>query len=898
MLRYALIGGIFVLFIGTILFNQNPTQINKMGNSNNLSKNQVNLSPPLGSDDTHFLNLPYLENLSGLYNWIYNNIMDTSTSVPEYFSETNRTGNLTDTTHNFEDFSVFLDGLASVANYYDYLLPSYFLSQESSAFYDRNATSQGYYTTVSGDWLQNSTVKEFNSMAQSLLTFVDWLLLENGNPNVFSADQVVANQWTLTYNLFNDPNVQAMNHSTIDSNKYTLDQLMAAIAGFQIHRAYKGTFADSEGTIQTQANNTATAIMNRITNTSGLIVPDKQIFDSFNTFKEEMKPDFLGTVSPNKYLATNAYGIWALVEWYLESGSPLYDQYMINMAQSIYAALNAHLWNSTYNLYMTEASQDMNTIINSTISLKDNAIMLVALKYLFEATGNFTYLNRINLMINSIMSLFKDPTDGVYYKSIDTTTSTVDTDKNFGTEAYLFRAYRRIAALSNEMQCNVTVNSTSFIKDQDVAVNISANSEFVYHQYPNTNNYLYSPFPNASFFFVVRYPNSTQITTQSLTGDLNGKSNFTLNLGPNLPLGVYNVSLRVNYTGFYAVFNSTTFNLISGLSALNFTMASYARAGNIETLNLTMNSTRSMNTSFTIMLSSPCINNETFVMQNITGYNSTILNYTFTLLPNAPLGIDQLNIALMRNNILYFQMNITYDIISPIEVISNGGSFFSVPGANFTFILNLQNDVNITQNFTIQLSGDSFNTVTQNLQINPLASLQTSAIITFFNSVLSGYTSLNINITRNGDNAELYANTVQVNIQPILQIITIQEPTQIQHGETAVILVKVMNNLDHNQTVHHSVDGVNGTDIVLIPGENDLIIPLSISFNPYELGTKIVDFKLIDSQYNLIYENHISYTIQLSPWSLFFGYILPLLIPIVLIVVVRHLDIENKKRLA
>ena len=42
--------------------------------------------------------------------------------------------------------------------------------------------------------------------------------------------------------------------------------------------------------------------------------------------------------------------------------------------------------------------------------------MMLALKYLFEATGNFTYMNTINQMINSIITNFRDPTDGVYYK--------------------------------------------------------------------------------------------------------------------------------------------------------------------------------------------------------------------------------------------------------------------------------------------------------------------------------------------------------------------------------------------------------------------------------------------------------------------------------------------------
>ena len=246
---------------------------------------------------------------------------------------------------------------------------------------------------------------------------------------------------------------------------------------------------------------------------------------------------------------------------------------------------------------------------------------MLALKYLFEATGNFTYMNTINQMINSIITNFRDPTDGVYYKEVDpaingNSNGTMNTNKNFGTEAYLFRALRRVSTLSEEMNCNITTNATDiqgdFIKDDDIAVNISANAQFSFNQYPNTNNYLNSPFPNATFFFVVRYPNNTQIATQTQTGNVNGNANFTFNLTPNLPIGVYNISMRINYTGFLAVFNSTTFNLISGMQVLNYTMNSQCYAGDVENLSLTLNSSRAENTSFAVSLSSETIYNVTF----------------------------------------------------------------------------------------------------------------------------------------------------------------------------------------------------------------------------------------------------------------------------------------------
>ena len=206
-------------------------------------------------------------------------------------------------------------------------------------------------------------------MAQSVVTFVDWL--DQNNVNVFDADKAVTTEYGLLNNLFWDPTTQAYNHSTTDFNKYILDQLVGAIIGFQIHRSYEGTFASSEGSLQTQANNSATEIMQRLTNTSIYLPPSQQIWDPlYNTFKFEMASHFLSTNNTYKDLATNAYGIWALVEWFLESGSPVYDQFMINMAQSIYLELNQYLWNSTYHLYMDGGAQNFVSGLNYIFHLK------------------------------------------------------------------------------------------------------------------------------------------------------------------------------------------------------------------------------------------------------------------------------------------------------------------------------------------------------------------------------------------------------------------------------------------------------------------------------------------------------------------------------------------------
>ena len=64
----------------------------------------------------NILNTLIFENLTGISQWVQNDMLDTSSKIPEFYSETNETGNLTDMTHNFEDFGVALDGTSTRNN--------------------------------------------------------------------------------------------------------------------------------------------------------------------------------------------------------------------------------------------------------------------------------------------------------------------------------------------------------------------------------------------------------------------------------------------------------------------------------------------------------------------------------------------------------------------------------------------------------------------------------------------------------------------------------------------------------------------------------------------------------------------------------------------------------------
>ena len=89
------------------------------------------------------------------------------------------------------------------------------------------------------------------------------------------------------------------------------------------------------------------------------------------------------------------------------------------------------------------------------------------------------------------------------------------------------------------------------------------------------------------------------------------------------------------------------------------------------------------------------------------------------------------------------------------------------------------------------------------------------------------------------------------------------------------------------------------SNLTLIPGENLVDIPFGQNFmNPYKFGNNYYLIEIVDSNGNKIYEQLVTSELKASVGSILLGYALPLIIPIAGIVIVRHMALENKKRLS
>ncbi len=907
MLRKTMIYGFIGIFLGMLILfplAQNIPQVISDKNQIIEQNNLENISP-FGQDNYNVLNSPFFENTTPISNWLKKEIIDNSTvqdnpNFPMYFSETSQNGTtITDDYHYFEDFAVFLDGLVYLLDMDKSEISQYFNTYKYSEFWDSNVSESGYYSWVNGDWSDNSTIKELESNSQIILTFADWLISDQSNIETYNVENYISDQWNVQNNLFYDstfPTYQVYNHSTTDDSKFAKDQFIAAIGGFLIHRANNGGLTIQ--TIQDDASTDANATMSYMIQSS-LFYKD--------AFKNKLESDLsagLESDDERKFLDTNAYAIWALSEWYLELGAPEKgDQKYtdtIENAEKVFLSLNKTLWNETYSLFMNGMNIENNPY-DHTINLKENSIMLMAMQKLFEVTGNFTYYKVCMDMFNGIQKHFKDPVYGSYYSSINATETIKN--KNLNTHSYLFRSLNTLSSLSERIDTNMSSNATEFIKKEAMSANVTAEYFFDLYNYydqPNAEINFSVPIENADFFFSVRFPNGTLAYNVTKQGDKNGSASIEFPFLDDYPLGDYTVDMCANYTGILTSFNKISFSLISGFSVQEYSLESKSiRAGSSTSLNLSVNNTRMDNLTVSINLNGTNFANQTFVQVLLNGSLNNF-TYEFTALSSASFGSTSLLVEIKNDTSLNYILEIPIEILSSIEIERIEQDAYVFHEFDFEILVELQNVVDISQTVDISISGEYI----ADIDVSQLL-LAEESVILLLNTQIStnapyGEILYNINITRASDgNTISYKNFISTVKLP-LDILFLDVPEISYHGKESQASCYIMNNLKSTQNISIFVDNeAIKSNLTLIPGENLVDIPFGQNFmNPYKFGSNNYLIEIVDSNGNKIYEQLVTTELKASVGSILLGYALPIIIPIAGIVIVRHMALENKKRLS
>ena len=903
-LRKTIIYGFIGIFLGMlILFPliQNIPQVIPDKNQNN-ELSEVERNNPFVQDNYNVLNSPFFENTTPISDWLKNEIIDNSTvqdnpDFPMYFSETTQDGNtITNYNHYFEDFAVFLDGLVYLLDLDKNQISQYFNTYRYSEFWDSNISQQGYYSWVNQDWSNNSTVKELDSNAQIILTFIDWLISEQSNIETYNVENYISSQWNVQNNLFYDANYQLYNHSTSDHSKFAQDQFITAIAGLLYHRSNNGNLPDQSGAF-TLADN----IMKYMISSPFFYK------DSFEYRRDQDLPPFGSGTDEYKFLSTNAYAIWALSEWYIEMGAPEKgDQKYadtIEIAEKVFNTLNNTLWNETYSLFMNGMNK-LNNLYDFTIRLKDNSIMLMAMQKLFEVTGNFTYYKVCMDMFNGIQKHFKDPVYGSYYSWLNATSSAeIDKNKNLNSLSYLFRSLNSLSSLSERVNSNITSNATEYIKKESFSANITAQYFFDLYDYYNKPNAEINhtvTIENADFFFSIRFPNGTLAYNITVSGDSDGKASIEFPFLDDYPLGEYTVDIYANYTGIKTIFNKMSFSLTSGFIIQDYSLESESlKAGSSTSLNLSINNTRMENLTVNIYLNGSNFLNQSF--QQILE-NGTLNNFTYTVnaLANASFGLTSLFIEIKNETSLNYILEIPIVIESSIEVKRIEQDAYVFHDYDFEILIELQNTVNISQMVDISISGEYITNIKISQSLLPEKSIEIRLNTQISSNTPFGEIKYDINITRTSDNNIISYGEFISNVKLPLDILLLDVPAVSYHGKESQASCYLTNNLKTSQNISISVDNIIiKSNLTLIPGENLVDIPFGQKFmNPYEFGNRYYLIQILDFNGEILYKQLVVTELKASIGSILLGYVLPIIIPIAGIVIVRHMALENKKRLS
>ncbi|MHA1519740.1 MAG: AGE family epimerase/isomerase [Promethearchaeota archaeon] len=891
--------GFFGLFLaGLLLLSLTPgNSLNSTNNNPIIPTSVNNISNPEDQSSSDYTTLPYLYNSTPYLDWIElminNDTLPLSPSeedMPLYYAQSDRSGEIIiDNNHYLEDFVVFLDSFAELLGYSNNEILSYYQRLDDFVFEDVESVEKGYYSFISADTENNSTVKELKGNSQYILSMDDFLA---DDASLSVASSLITNQWDVLNDNFLDTDFGLYNHSSVDSSKYMEDQFLMVLSALLISQY------DLPGA-QVAQDQAKTIMELLIDEDLGI---DYGIYQS-DSFDFSRGDDIISNVATIRDLKTNAYGILALLEWYISDGLVLNSNYnRLDKAEAIFNNFYSNLWNEDYSLFMTSKYKGSSIVDDETIDVEANAIMMLALMRLYQVTGNFTYFQVYYDMFEGIESHLRDPVYGNYYTSLNSTSTVINDLKNVKTNSYLINSFLEMRDFAELTSGGLNLNATEFIKSEESPLNISVQYNF---DFTISSGDFSAPkkyaILNATHYYAIRAPNGTIISEQTRIADDKGESYVIFNFTEDMAFGEYSVSFSANYTGISTEFAESTFTLNYGFVLQDAVIdKSQVRCGQLFNLNFSIDSLKENNLTVDIEIGGLEITNITFQDQNIVA--GLLNNYTYELEVDqlAELGNSEIKITVLKDEIIYSEEIVSLSIISSISVISVEHDANVFRGRNFSTIVKVENMEDFPESVIIEFSGEYISSVNETIH---LAELNSDTII--LNSYIDDFAPLGdldykLTITRESDGGLIHSYDLTSTIKNPIEILHIFAPENSYHWSSNAIICTVQNNMDINQNISIFLDGEIITTITEIgPGENTLSIPIGDDLrNPYEFGERYFEIEIQDENSFVLYQVTLTSNVRPSLGSILLGYILPLAIPVVGIVVSKHFALENKKRLS
>lgn len=868
---------ILSIFIGLFSF-MNYNDFSKTNNINTISANENKLNAAL-------------DVLPAQVGPFFNHTIDDIGQYSKLINEPITTFVYRHSFNNTDEFSIVDNNLYSADQFYyllgynrlvsgNFMVPNFIYYIKQAGLWD--STAKGYYSSASSDLINNTEVKTSFDNALALLAIITGV--GDYSPDVRS---LIIEQWDALNNIFYDSTAELYNHTNSDLTniKYTSDNLLIAKAAFNI--VQQGEF-----------NNTNI-------NFNEFYTRGKLILEKINSSRFDMglsSPSFFERNSiedSDKYLLVNALAISTILDYNIASNYSSNSGF-ITQASRIYDFLKSKLYNSTYDMYNNRMDQSGSSVRDYNLHLFENSWMLQATLDLFKATGNITYYNDALQHFYGIENTLYDSINHGYNATFGPNQNTFKTFNGYQMLLSALTNFNQVyysanLTLSRNQSSYMYLNATKF--EVLVSLNYSMNFEY-YSSIVKSNWSISEKIVNSPLTFILRYPNNTILNEFSASTNSSGQYKYNYNIVGLAP-GRYKLSVLANKTGYCLEMEEIYLEISSGLYITNYQLlAPRYYQGEKILINVSIGSLRYDNVTVNAEVNGTYFNTESEVNINILNMSATYFLINLSSVINIPVGSQDFTIKLYNNSLVIASATFNINVLNAIEINFVLFNQYVIDRNPYSLSITMTNHLLTLDISTLHLdvTGDYINSISEDLStIQATKSKSYSVICEPLSITPFGLLDFSVNISRDG--ISIYYETFQVEFVPTIKCNNIIGDLTIFQGNKPSVTFDLTN---YNLTSQSISIKSNGKTVWTgsIPYGNSLIKADidSMFWNPYSIDVKSYKIEIIDSNGVIITSYIMDVKPIISATNLFFFYVVPVVIPLGILIVYKHKEIEYEKR--
>ncbi len=883
-----------LFYYNNFSFNQKDNSSSNLQNKDNLNNifdpyfNENSLNPKVSTIpllENPFLN--HLDNTTQFFlNHLYQNESVSSIMNGTYFRSSNKTGDILVDNRTYSIDNILYNwGFGYENDSSDNIDKIKELKGKPLWYSENESTYQyGFIQSTNSTGGGINTTRYLIDNVAVLLPLIENYYQESPGEKRDDAKEILETQFKLlnTSQFWDDINGGFVHYNNSDI-KYAHENFLAVLANILWHR-----YADANLTYKDESLDFASNIISNFSS---------NFWDStFDGFYYKANQDWTRYGDDNqKYLKTNALGIIALTEYYIETGST--NDTAIEMAETIYQKINGILYNDTYGGYERYAAEPWD-VAYGPMMLEDNAWYLMALLSLFKATSDpIYYYNATDLFQFFEKHMYDNDNAGYIFSR----NAIANETKDFYANNLLIRVYHEMSEIFHNTELKGNLNDSLLIKGEET-LNLICNYRF-YKEYEfesaGSSFKLDCDIEDANITFIIRYPDDTilEIIKPNNT-DSSGSQSIIFKVNDDLSDGTYSISVYANKSFRATAFNTFYFNVTSGLSFKSDEIEGLDHGiyrGDTLEINLTVSSTRNNNDFLNLYSESDSfsVDDKNII---INGKTDTKFPINITANSNANLGNQTINFYIKNGTKTYLTFNFTIFINQSIEVLLISHKYEVFENDTLPISMSFINYLSdIEQSVKVELFGIYIENIDENVDIAANTISSKTFYVRVNNTIHTNSTIININVSRAGESIYFIEKEISV-IQPI-EIKSISFPSSVYQGQRAFLIIKIINYREEplNFTLYiNNIPFPTNLDQIGY-GENEIIVDFTPSINPFDFETKEYVISIKDDSGKVLIIETFQTEIRLSVLNFMIFYLIPILFPILIIIYYKNKEIKSRE---